>query len=37
VELVVKTVEERLTEVWENVEKHRASIAYQVKEVKTML
>jgi hypothetical protein len=37
VELVVTTVEERLAEVWENVEKHRASIADQVQEVKTVL
>jgi hypothetical protein len=34
VELVATTVEERLVEVWENVEKHRASIADQVQEVK---
>jgi hypothetical protein len=37
VELVVTTVEERLAEVWENVEKHRASIIDQVQEVKTAL
>jgi hypothetical protein len=37
VELVATTVEDRLSEVWENVEKHRASIFEQVQEVKTML
>jgi hypothetical protein len=37
VELVATTIEERLVEVWENVEKHMASIAYQVQEVKTSL
>ena len=37
VELVVTTVEERLDDVWENVEKHMALIAYQVQEVKIVL
>jgi hypothetical protein len=37
VELVVTTVKERLIEVWDNVEKQRASIGDQVQEVKTTL
>jgi hypothetical protein len=37
VELLVTVVEERLVEVWENTEKHKASIADQVQEVKTVL
>jgi hypothetical protein len=37
VELIAMTVEDRLSEVWENVENHRASILEQVQEVKTAL
>jgi hypothetical protein len=37
VELIATTVEDRLSEVWENVEKHRDSILEQVQEVKTAL
>jgi hypothetical protein len=37
VELVATIVEERLAEVLENVERHMASIADQVKEVKVVL
>jgi hypothetical protein len=37
VELVATTIEDRLSEAWENVEKHRASIIEQVQEVKTAL
>jgi hypothetical protein len=37
VELVATTVEDRLSEVWENAEKHRDSILEQVQEVKTVL
>jgi hypothetical protein len=37
VELVATTVEDRLLEVWENVEKHRASIMEKAQEVKTVL
>jgi hypothetical protein len=37
VELIAMTVEDRLSEVWENVENHRASILEQVQEVKTTL
>jgi hypothetical protein len=37
VELVATIVEERLAKVWENAEKHRASIVDQVQEVKTAL
>jgi len=35
--LVATTIEERLAEVWENVEKQRASIADQVQDVKIAL
>jgi hypothetical protein len=37
VELIATTVEDRLLEVWENVENHRVSILEQVQEVKTAL
>jgi hypothetical protein len=37
VEMIAMTVEDRLSEVWENVENHRASILEQVQEVKTVL
>jgi hypothetical protein len=37
VELVVTIVEERLDEVWETAEKHRASIVDHVQEVKAAL
>jgi hypothetical protein len=37
VELIATTVEDRLSEVWENMENHRASILEQVQEVKTAL
>jgi hypothetical protein len=37
VKLVVTIFEERLAEVWENVEKHRDSIVNQVQEVKTAM
>jgi hypothetical protein len=37
VDLVVTTVKEKLTEVWENAEKQRDSIVNQVQEVKTTL
>ena len=36
-DLVATIVEDRLDEVWENAEKHRASIFDQVQEVKTAL
>jgi hypothetical protein len=35
VELIATTVEDRLSEVWENVENHRASILEKIQEVKT--
>jgi hypothetical protein len=37
VEIVATTIEYRLSELWENVEKHRDSIFEQVQEVKTVL
>jgi hypothetical protein len=37
VELISMTVEDRLLEVWENAENHKASILEQVQEVKTAL
>jgi hypothetical protein len=37
VELVATTIEDRLSEAWENAKKHRDSIIEQVQEVKTAL
>jgi hypothetical protein len=37
VELIATTVEDRLSEVWENAENHRASILEKIQEVKTVL
>jgi hypothetical protein len=37
VELISTTVEDQLSEVWENVENHQASILEKIKEVKTAL
>jgi hypothetical protein len=37
VELIAMTVEDRLSEVWENAENHRALILEQIQEVKTAL
>jgi hypothetical protein len=37
VELIATTVEDRLSEVWENAENHRASILEKIQEVKTAL
>jgi len=37
VELIAKTVEDRLSELWENVENHRDSILKHVQQVKTAL
>jgi hypothetical protein len=37
IELIATTVEDRLSEVWENAENHRASILEHVQEVKIML
>jgi hypothetical protein len=37
VELIATTVEDRLSEVWENTENHRASILEKIQEVKTAL
>jgi len=37
VERITKTVEDRLSEVWENTKNHRASILEQVHEVKFLL
>jgi hypothetical protein len=36
-ELIAMTVEDRLSDVWENVENHQASILEQIQEVKIML
>jgi hypothetical protein len=37
VELIAMRVEDRLSEVWENTEKHKASILEQIQEVKNAL
>jgi hypothetical protein len=37
VDLIATTVEDRLSDMWENVENHRASILEQIQEVKTAL
>jgi hypothetical protein len=37
VDLIATIVEDQLSDVWENVENHRASILEKIQEVKTVL